>query len=94
MFKEVLSHALAVALVVGSMVACAPKYTPPQGTAQSEGAVLKNDRLVCHIDGVVTYQADAPRIEHEYKSGVFGFYPEQTFYYPVEGETCRILQAQ
>ena len=94
MFKEVLSHALAVALVVGSIVACAPKYTPPQGTAQSEGAVLKNDRLVCHIDGAVSYQADAPEIELVPRTGVFGFYPEQTFYYPRGGETCRILQGQ
>ena len=94
MFKEVLSHVLAAALVVGSVVACAPKYTPPQGTAQSEGAVLKNDRLVCHIDGAVSYQADAPEIEFHKESGVVGFYPEQTFYYPKGGETCRVLQAQ
>ena len=93
MFKELLSHALVAVLIVGGVVACAPENAP-QGTAQSEGAVLKNDRLVCHIDGAVTYQADAPRIEHGHKSGVFGFYPEQTFYYPVEGETCRVLQAQ
>ena len=93
MFKELLSHALAAVLIVGSVVACAPKDAP-QGTAQSEGAVLKNDRLVCHIDGAVSYQADAPEIEFHKESGVFGFYPEQTFYYPVEGETCRVLQAQ
>ena len=93
MFKELLSHALAAVLIVGSVVACAPKDAP-QGTAQSEGAVLKNYRLVCHIDGAVSYQADAPEIEFHKESGVVGFYPEQTFYYPVEGETCRILQAQ
>lgn len=93
MFKELLSHVLVASLIVGSVVACTPKDAP-QGTAQSEEEVLKNDRLVCHIDGAVSYQADGPQIEFEYKSGVFGFYPEQTFYYPVEGETCRIIQAQ
>lgn len=93
MCKELLSHALAAVLIVGSVVACAPKDAP-QGTAQREGDVLKNDRLVCHIDGAVSYQADAPEIEIGPRTGVFGFYPEQTFYYPRGGETCRILQAQ